>query len=313
MKETEQDKASAGESKSVRKKRNRSLRRVVGISFLFAIWIFLAEYNTTLSGTGPFTNLNIGYILTDFLNFIANTLKVVIINIGDLVNAVNANPLNLKYLAGTFASLGIIPLYLITRKGTDSSPTATFVSLLYLFYSMLIIPSWFTFLYLGVFPTLFLYGVASYIYGRRFISLLFFFATIFVVPVSAVAVFIFSILAFYRSWDNGNEAFLKNTSHIFLESVSGFVFIVFFLKYSYKFFLYPSLVRASDSSNLMVVNAPQSFHYLSAVFANVMPLVPEFTSYGNLIMSVIVIIVVGAMAAITRITIKRVGNNNSGS
>ncbi len=292
-------------SRNEKRKRRKPLRRVLIISIVFSIWIFLAEFNSS-PGSSLFTNLNIGYILMGFLNFVAQTLKAVIVNIGTLVNEIGANPFNLKYLSGSIAAIGIVPLYLIVRKGSESGATAMFVALMYLFYSTLISPSWFTFLYLGVFPTLFLWGLLSYMYGRKILTFIFMLATIFIVPVSAFAVFVFSICAFYKNWEKGNEGFLNNPGNIFLESVSGFVFIVFLLRYSYSFFIQPSLVHSSDSSNLLIVHAPYNLQLLSAFFANIMPLVPEFTSYSNLAISGVVIGVVGVMGGITRATIKKV-------
>lgn len=292
---------------STQKKKNRKMfRRVVLVAVIFSAWILVSEHNSGFLSTSPFTGSNLHFILMDFLNFIANLLKNVILAIGFVINGINNNPENLTYLASPISALGIIPVYSLAKGKGDSRGGPFFISLLYLFFSLLISPSWFSLIYLSLFPTLFLYGLALHRRKRRISSFLFMFAAMFVAPISAVAVFIFSITVFYRSWNNGKEGFLKNSYSMILEGISGFIVVDFFLKYTFMFFLDPFRVRTID-----VMYASTYYHVfgnqlLTYEFTNILPILPEFTSKVNLEFSLVVIAVIVVIFGLAKAVSSRV-------
>lgn len=288
------------------KKDKKLFRRVILISVIFSAWVLVAEHSSAVISNSPFTNLHLQYIISGILNFIANELKGVILAIGFVINGLTTTPSNLTYLAGPIDILGIIPLYSLVKRKTDSRGGALFVSLLFLFFALLIAPSWFSLLYLSLFPTLFMFGLALYVKKRKILSFIFMFLAMFVVPIASVAVFVFAINVFYHGWDSGRESFFRNSYSMVLEGASGFIFVVFMLKYSYMFFLNPFAVKSADMEYLSLYNTPLSNPVITYPFANVMPIVPEFSSIPSLELSGLVIAVIAGMFVLVRIISKKV-------
>ena len=151
-----------------------------------------------------------------------------------------------------------------------------------------------------------MWGVAAYDRGSRIISFIILVALSLLVPVAAIAVLVFSIVIFYRSWESGNEAFSKNPYSIVLEGLSGFIFITFFMRYSYKLFLNPFLVKSIDAENAVAYQTQFHSPVISYAFSNILLLAPEFTSKSSLYLSGVVMGVIVVMGVLVRVAVKRV-------
>lgn len=296
-------------SKSGRRKKSKALRRIVLISIIFSIWLIVAAGSYPKGYDQMLTNLNFQFIINGILNFIAGILKPIILGIGAFITSVQSNPSNLVYASGAISAIGAIPLFDLSRKTTQSPGAAGLISIMYLLFSLLLGPNWFTLVYLSLFPTLLFFGLSAYSHNHKVISLLFLLGTTFVMPIAVIPVIIFSLGVFYRDWENGLESFTKHPFSIVLEGVSVFVFIDLLFRYSYEIFLKPGILKSVDASNLILYHAGYGLSFLSEMFANLMPLVPEFTRVSSLEFSIIVMAVVVVIFGLVRLVAKKIQNN----
>lgn len=291
------------------KQRSKALRRIVLISLVFFIWIIVAEGSYPKGYSQMLTNLNLQFIINGITNFIVFILKPIILGVGAFITSVQKDPSNLVYASGAISSLGAIPLFDLARKSTQSNGASALISVMYLIFSLLLGPTWFTLVYLSLFPALLFCGLSAFSHKHKIISLLFMLGTVFVMPIAVIPVIIFSLAVFYRDWENGLESFTKHPFSIILEGVSVFVFIDLFFRYTYSVFLDPTLLESIDASNLASYHAGYGLKFLSEVFANLMPLVPEFTSLSSLEFSLIIMAVVVVIFGLVRIVAKKIQDN----
>ncbi len=277
------------------------------LTMLFGAWLLVSSVNSSFNSGIPVTGLNLNYIVTGFHSIIGNAASLLSNAISTMRKSIGSNANNVRLLAAPIAATGMIPLYLLAKKGSGSGGFGFFMSIVYLLYVTLIAPTWFGLAYLAMLPTMALWGFAFYAYGRKVFAYLFLLGTAFVNPLASGIVLAFSIAVFYKSWDEGNQGIPSNLFSISLEGISGFVFIIFFLKYSYRFFIDPSLVYNANQNVLATLGSSHLNVSLTNFFANVMPVVPEFTSQGGLILSLVVIGVFGIIGALSRLALKRVG------
>ncbi len=290
---------------------SRGLRVIIFLTFLFGAWLIISSKSLNFNGNGPVTGLNVQFILNGFGSFVGNLVNTFGQSLGNEISGISQNPDNIVYLAAPIAVMGLIPLYSLTKRFTESGGLAFFVSVLYLFFCLLVRPSWTGFVYLSFFPTLILWASAAYARGYKNLSFFLFLGTIFVNPISAALVLTFALCAFYKSWQDGTESFIGNPRSLILESVSVFVFVIFILKYTYKFFLYPSLVYNINQTSLSSYGSTFSTLLMSNLFSNILPLIPEFTNESGILLSIVVLAVVGVMGGLSRTALKRVKSAGS--
>lgn len=293
------------------RKSGKSFRWVVLLTFLFVAWVIVSVENNTHSANSLLTNVNVQYILTGFFSIIGNSITELSTALSSISSSISQNPANVDLLAAPIAVTGMIPLYLLVKRGSESGALGFLVSLLYLFCTLSISTSWFSLAYLSVFPALMLWGFAFYVFERKILAFIFAIGIAFSNPIGAAVILAFSLGVFYKSWDDGNQKVGSNLFSIILEGVSGFIFIIFLLKYSYKFFIFPNLVYNANQSAIATYNAPHFLSLMSNFFANFMPLVPEFTQKQGLLLSLVVIGVVAVMGALSKIALNRVQHTDT--
>lgn len=288
------------------RKGSKSFKWIILLTLLFGAWVLVSVENNPHSGNSLLTNLNAQYILNGFFSIIGNSIAELSNALHSISSNISQNPANVDVLSAPIAISGMIPLYLLVKKGSESGALAFLVSLLYLFCVLSISPSWFSLVYLSTFPALILWGFAFYAYERSILAFLFMLGIAFSNPIGAGVVLAFSLGVFYRSWDDGNQKIGSNMFSIVLESISGFIFIIFLLKYSYRFFIFSNLVYNTNKNTISTYHASHFVTLLSNIFTNFMPLVPEFAEEQGLLLSLIVIGVVAVMGALSKIALNRV-------
>lgn len=288
------------------KKKSKGFRRIVILSIIFSAWLLVSSMTQKNLSAQFLTGMNFQFILKDVGNFIANTLRPIILAIGSFSNSIHSSPTDIVYASSAISALGIIPLYDITKKGTESAGASGLISILYLFFAILIGSTWFSLVYLSLFPTLLLFGMSAYIHKFRVISFLFLLATVFVMPIATLVVLIFSLSVFYKDWENGEEAFTKHPYSVILEGISGFVFVDMVMRYSYRVLIEPNLLQSIDNTNLVTFHGGYLLSLVSQMFANLLPLLPEFTRSSNLWLSAVVMGVIVVIFVLVKLAAKKV-------